>query len=504
MLNKLQELPFTLIANLTKWLKKRSLLIPVALLCIILLIYLFIRARTVVFWAVDAGGLEQNVMYSLLRLCNGYALYEDPHQPPFSVTQYAPFYYQVIGWIHNLIAPENASLYFYYCLNRIVSLTGNIVMVVGLYCLAANQLMLKRPYPFWIAALCFIILPPHAYCRPDSWYLVFFILSILFFVSYIRNSGLKPLLLSSFFVILALYTKQTALGILLLQFFLILLYARSIKDIIYYYLASFVFLIGLYFLFGSPDLTIYLDNVIGGVNNGISLENFKHNIIDHFHKPFLLVDIVGIVSALYLILRNEKQFAYLGYISLGMFIFATGTALKQGSALNYYIEFVLITVLCVVSFQNPNFAKDDENKLPSWLSYALLLSVSFNLLINAPNFNWIRAFNGEVSAQLYKRDQSVADFLYKDGLQKGHQIYTPEQFSFLNLILFEHALFPQHDIQIEMKGLDYDKITNFIPSKVRYILLQRDMIDIPFLGLKLTDYEEITTIEDIQIFRLLE
>lgn len=501
MLNKLQELPSILIARLFKWIQKGSILIPIFLLFVILVLYIFIRTKTIVFWAVDAGGIEQNVMYSLLRLCNGYALYEDPHQPPFSVTQYAPFYYQAIGWIHALIAPENASLYFYYCLNRVFGLAGNLVMAAGLYYVSASQLQLKKPYPFWIAALCFIILPPHTYARPDSWYLVFFVLSILFFISYIKGAGIKSLALSSLFVILSLYTKQTALGILLLQLVLILLYARSVKDICYYYLATALFLVGFYFVFGSPDLQVYFDNVIGGVNNGISLENYKHNIIDHFHKPFLLVDIVGIVSALFLILRNRKPFAYLGYISLGMFVFASGTALKNGSALNYYIEFVLITVLCVASFQNQEVVKEEESKLPHWLSYALLLGVSFNLLINAPNFNWIRAFSGEVSAGLHKRDQSIANFLYKDGLQKGQQIYTPEQFSFLNLILFEHALFPQHDILIEMKGLNYDKISNFDPSNVRYILLHKDMPNLPFLSLQLSDYKEIELIEDIRIFR---
>lgn len=502
MLNKLQELPPRVITFLIKWIQKGSILIPVTTLVVILALYLFIRLNIITSWAVDAGGIEQNVMYSLLRLCNGYPLYTPTHQPPFSVTQYAPFYYQSIGWIHSLISPDKASLYFYYSLNRSFSLAGNLVMATGIYFLVAHQLQLKKTYPFWVAALCFIVLPPQTYCRPDSWYLAFFVFSILFFIRYIRFGNSRDLLLTAFFSILSFYTKQTAIGLLIWQSVLIVVFSRSIQHIIYFYLAALVSLVSLYFILNLPGLAVYLDNVVGGINNGVSLDNFKNNIIDHFHKPFLLVDIIGIGSALFMIVRNEKPFSYLGYLTLGMFLFATGTALKNGSALNYYIEFIILSTLCVISFQNPIVTEKGETTIPSWLSYLLLVGVSINLLINAPNFNWIRAFKKDVSEQLYARDQAIADFLYRDGLKKGQQLYTPEQFSFLNLILFEHTLFPQHDIMIEMNGLNYDKILNFDPVTVRYILLHKEMKVIPFLGLTLSDYKEIGAIDEIRIFRL--
>lgn len=502
MLNKLQELPSKVIIYLFKVLQKGAILIPIVTLVVILALYLFIRLKTITSWAVDAGGIEQNVMYSLLRLCNGYPLYTPTHQPPFSVTQYAPFYYQGIGWIHDLIAPEKATLYFYYCLNRSFGLMGNLFMAFGVYYIVTNQLQVKKPYPFWIAAICLIVLPPHTYCRPDAWYLTFFVFSVMFFLRYIRLENTRDLFLSAFFAILSFYTKQTAIGLLIWQSALILLYSRSIRHIIYYYLTGLGTLILFYFILNIPSIEIYLENTVGGINNGISLDNFKNNIIDHFHKPFLMVDIIGIGTALFLIVRNVKPFSYLGYLTLGMFLFATGTALKNGSALNYYIEFIILSALCVISFQNPAVTEKEETTIPSWLSYFLLVGISINLLINAPNFNWIRAFGGDVSKQLYIRDQSIADFLYRDGLKKGQQLYTPEQFSFLNLILFEYCLFPQHDIHIEMNGLNYDKILNFDPSNVRYILLHKEMKDIPFLGLKLSDYREITVINDIKVFRL--
>lgn len=501
MLNKLQELPSRAIMYLFKWVQKGSTLIPLTILVTILALYLFVRLEIITSWAVDAGGIEQNVMYSLLRLCKGYDLYSPTHRPPFSVTQYAPFYYQSIGWIHDLIAPEKASLFFYYCLNRSVGLTGNLAMAVGMYYLASYQLEVKKPYPFWIASLCFIVLPPQTYARPDAWYLAFFVFSVLFFLRYSRHGHRNDLFLTAFFVILAFYTKQTAIGLLIGQSVLILLYARSFRHIIYYYLAALVSLVALYYLLAIPGLETYLENTVGGINNGISLDNFKNNIIDHFHKPFLLVDIIGIGVALFLILRNVKPFSYLGYLTLGMFFFATGTALKNGSALNYYIEFILLSLLCVISFQNPQVSEKEEKNIPSWLSYYLLLGVTLNLLINAPNFNWVRAFKKDVSEQLYARDQAIADFLYRDGLKKGQLLYTPEQFSFLNLILFEHTLFPQHDIQIEMKGLNYDNISNFTPSTVQYVLLHKDMESLPFRSLQLSDYKEIGAIDDIRILR---
>jgi hypothetical protein len=502
MLSKIQELPSKAVICLSKWIQKGSILIPLTLLIVTLALYLFIRVDVITSWSVDAGGIEQNVVYSLLRRCNGYDLYLPTHQPPFSVTQYAPFYYHAIGWLHHLIAPENPSLYFYYCLNRSFGLAGNLAMAITLYYLVSRQLKIKKPYPFWISVLCFIVLPPQTYARPDSWYLAFFFFSTLFFIRYIQRGIVRELYPMAFFTILALYTKQTALGLVICQSALLLLYARSFRHIFFYCLAILTALIGLYFAFALPELDIFLQNTVTGISNGISLDNFKYNIIDHFHKPFLLVDLAGIGVSLFLIIRTEKTFAYLGYLALGMFLFATGTALKNGSALNYYIEFVILTLLGVISLKNPQLAKPGEQSIPSWVSYYLLLGVTIDLLLNAPNFNWIRAFRNDISEQLYVRDQSIADFLYRDGLKKGQQVYTPEQFSFLNLILFEYTLFPQHDILIEMNGLNYDQITNFDPSKVRYILLNKATPNLPFRVLNLEEYQEIGAIGEIRIMRL--
>ncbi|MBN8824106.1 MULTISPECIES: hypothetical protein [unclassified Spirosoma] len=490
--------------------KNNILQISLGLLLIgCLLITLIIRYRLIFLTNSDIGGIESNVIYAIQRFLAGYPLYSNPEIAPYSITQYSPFYYRVVGTVCKLASLNPDHPIEIYRASRVVSLCANLLFAFLLFGIG-RIFQLKLKTALAVSVIAFVLLPPQTYSRPDSIYILFVLATLYTGTRSIQDGSPKArtgwLIVAVLTTALAIATKQSGIVLpaILTSFYLV--WSRQwLKALIVGGCSS---LLGLLLLVGfmpEHDLHLLYTNIVTGVSQGLDWTSYKVNIFDHYLRPYGLHNAFGLALSIWLLRRTKLEHKWLGWFTLLLFGFALLTSLKQGSALNYFAEFIALTGL-IVAIWLQTFL-DTSNGRQIGLGILIFSAVFWAVIPNISNFNWPLALRRDaLSENPYYEQKRVADYITDSlHLQPTDAVFiTNYNYCYLNGLLYRNCILPQQEIVMVMyhrHELSYAAFDKQIrEGKIRFLITRPKETVTPFPGLTTVGYTLRHQFSDFDVY----
>lgn len=320
-----------------------------------------VRIALVYSHSTDLSGIEQNVIYSTQMFLSGGDLYTSPQVAPFSITQYTPLYYYLCGFSARLLHLDPVNhIHELYIIGRFWSLLFNLAMALIVFRIGQRVFNFSFLVSGIIFCTAFIFNFSHNFAvRSDSMHDFLALVSIYFFLLHYKAKDQQDQPAGSFtflfpavlLSVLALLAKQSGIQLIIIYAgftFLI----KDWRSFLYLLLSSTV-VYGITLWFCHAKYPFFFENVIGGVSNGISIDNFITYVVGK--KLFIISILPLILIAFYIIFKQSLIFRgglterCLAIAVLGTFCFATVTALKMGSTIQYYVLFINLAILLVVN-----------------------------------------------------------------------------------------------------------------------------------------------------------
>lgn len=490
---------------------------------------LFVVLRVLIIYSAgtDLAGIEQNVVYSIQVLMDSGKLYFSPSEPPFSITQYTPIYYYLCSFTTKLLGYGANDIQTIYIIGRSWNLLFNLILALFMFKMSNNVLGLSRNKSLFLSLLSFAFAFSHNFAiRPDSLQDLFGFASIYTFTIFVINKNAEKkttllLILTVLLTALSAFSKQGGIQFIIIFSGFCLLnkdWKTLFKIIILSAIVYGGFLLSFRLMY--PSL---LENIVGGVANGISIENFVKFIITK--NIFILSVWPLILVSLFVMIRNNSIFKgkpeqrLLSLTALGTLIFAAATALKMGSTVQYFIVFVNLALLIIMKYLSTAESKTKGNayrmKTMTFYSYSLCLL----LIYGAQNIKLILTFDHNPALE-QQRNAAIktADFINKERVKNSGRYvfsnlttdYTIPSRQSINNIFFKDCVVPQMDILEYSTGpskvVGYDKLRSMIEDgEIEYIIESSPkskfaiLHDLEFI--KKSNFKLIKEIEGYLIYR---
>lgn len=298
----------------------------------------------------DITGVESNVVFTLQNiLVDNASLYGNPEQFPFAVTQYAPFYYILADGLISLLGIEAGDDLIIRIVGRFLSLMLTCGVVYMIYITSRKLIGAHKKASITLGlALAAFTVPWYFLTRPDVLVALSYILFINVGFRYIDQKKWTLAFWMGTLGILAFVSKQN--GIFLIGAGgLFFLYNRNFKGLFHAFLgfvaAAFIFTVLAIWL--GYDFQYFYQNAFEGVNNGIGIRSFLDETVLAYFSVFGFYSIGTLYITSKLLRKDEvdDKLFFLFWFAVLLLGFATLTALKKGSAINYYNEFLMVTLL---------------------------------------------------------------------------------------------------------------------------------------------------------------
>lgn len=470
------------------------------LLTISFLGVLLLRIILVFSYIPETGGVSINVLFGVVRLMNGHPLYTDPQIPPYSIIQYMPLHYYIIAGVGKLIGIQQ-NIHAIYVLNRLVCLLYDLILFIPIYCTLHKIFAISNwKIIFAVYFGIFLILPNMHYGRVDNLYLLMFCWAVYFFLQFsspINSPSLRTIFFAALFTSFSLFTKQNGYFLLTGIFFFLLLMNNK-KVLLQFVLSLMVCCILLtLLLIGTRYHEFYL-NVVQGLNNGIGLKWFQHVFIESFFRNMYLFLAGGLaLSFVFFLYPRNQQEKLIGFLSLVIFVFAFITSFKNGSGINYFTEFQILSfIIAAVYFKDASL-----QPIAKWFLFFLLPFFILNVY-NDKGWTYIKLL--KKSKEIYIQTAAVANYITPK-LKNDEYVFTAfHRENALNLMLGEKALFPTREIihyLYPRKVFNYSDYGNqAVNGKIKYLVGQNGLQPDKFLFVDFSNYTKQTTIGNFDIY----
>jgi hypothetical protein len=456
----------------------------------------------------EIGGVSINVLYGIIRLVSGSDLYTNPEFAPFPIIQYMPLHFHIVAFLSKVIGINN-DVHAMMSLNRLFCLLIDLITVYLLGKTLIHSFNLSKNIAWPLALIYFLSIPSIIYGRVDNLYLLFFMTTLVFFIKFTLNESTtekdkkKYLFIAGILCGLCILTKQTGIFLAVFCSIYLLLYLKSFRQF-FFFAGGLIITLGISLLLLFPEsLHLVKLNVIDGVKNGINANWFFEVLLKNFFMKYSYILATGIfVSAL--LWKNNKNTGYV-FVGAGIawyFLTATATAFKAGSGSNYYLEYIIFSILGVALL-----IKSKVFTHPHITLFALILSPFF-LVAAANDKGWGDIGLMKKAKKNYSNCIEVANYL-KPKLQKGEWVLTDfHKENTLNLQLSDRALFPCREVALYFTRpigvFHFKEFESLIKNKkIPYLVTKKGELLEVFIDVPLTQYEPDTTIGNFQIFKRL-
>jgi hypothetical protein len=419
------------------------------------------------------------VIYSIqLILKQNNFLYLSPESIPFNITQYSPLYYIICDNVISLLQIDIEDFFSIRIITRIISFIFLILSIHAIYKLFQNLFNFSKKHSLIIALVyLFMSFPWFNISRPDVLVLLAFITSIRCILSYLKNEKkISIAILLGLFMTIGIFSKLTML-IYIFSFGICLIMLKKYKFIIITGLSLFLFtsLFFVVFQFFGYDFTFLFENIIKGVDNGTSFFTAWDRAYKLFFLYFGLLTIIFFIVTLFCFKRwtevkSNSILFFLITISYLVVFFSFSSALKIGSAINYFNEMLLCMIIFISYFM------EIYQKLYKKIYLICLMIFGEAIAINqfftyTPNL----VFN---SFFLYKKNEyysdieSIVKFL-KPNLNNSYFYSECKEVSMsfpLKCILFPNDI---HNITYSRKVFNYSKIDDWARENLKFIIVSK-------------------------------
>jgi hypothetical protein len=484
--------------------RKRIEILLITLLSLTGLAVLLLRLFFAFSYIPETGGVSINVIYGIIHLQNTGILYINPENAPFSIIQYMPFYYYLINGIASLLN-LSGDVHQMMTLHRILCLLFDVSTASVLFT------GIRKIFPLSgirLALICglfyFTIIPSINFGRIDTLYLLSSITVILIALKYFVKSStieFRNLVIAGIISTVALLTKQT--GMLLIVFIssYLLFFHKSPKSTFIYLLSAFIpAILFILLILPSPAIDFKL-NVVNGLKNGINLNWFFEVFVKNYYLKYSILLASGLYFSGILISKDKsgKGF-YIAYGILFYFFTAVFLSLKMGSGPNYYLEFIMFTLLAVAYFLNQEVSTYDQ-----YFKFSLFI-IPFILLSSMNDKGWSYLGYSGKSKKDYQNCNEVSTYIKKH-IAPGEYLLTAfHKENCLNLLLADYALFPCREValyQTYPQGVftfaGFKKLLD--AGHVKYYIDYNDVSPDKFLNESLSSFVPDTIIGAYTVYR---
>ena len=454
----------------------------------------------------EIGGVSINVLYGIIRLVSGSNLYTNPETAPFPIIQYMPLHFHLIAFLSKVIGITN-DVHAMMVLNRLFCLLVDLVTVYILGKTLITSLSINKKTAWPLALIYFLSIPSIIYGRVDNLYLLFFMSTIFSLIKFTFNESnntkdkSKYLIVAGILCTLCVLTKQTGIFLAIFCSLYLLIYLKSIRHFLLFGGVSVItFLISITILFPESFLNIKL-NVIDGVKNGINANWFFEVILKNFFMKYSYILATGFFASVLLWKKYKKTgYAFVGAGIAWYFLIATVTAFKAGSGSNYYLEFIIFSILGVCILM-----KSSVFKHPQITLFALMLTPFF-LVAAANDKGWGDLALMKKAKRNYFNCLDVSAYI-KPKLHSGEWVLTDfHKENTINLQLSDKALFPCREVALYFTRplgiFHFKEFESLVKNgKVLYLVTRKGETLNEFIDIPLTHYEPDTTIGKYQVFK---
>lgn len=299
----------------------------------------------------DIRGAESNVVFTIQNvLRDNSLLYANPEIIPFSITQYSPLYYMLTDAVLTLFDISASNDPLIRIITRSVSLVLCFIMVLLLYSIIHKRMKLSRKQAviFGLVAVSFT-LPWYYLTRPDVLVAVFYLAFIKSTYTYIDKKNFGSACLMGALAFLAIASKQN--GIFLIGIGgLFFLFYKDFKGLFFAFLGFSLtaIIFSSVFTYVGYEANYMFKNILDGVDNGFGFRSFFEKTLMAYFSMFGFFA-AGTVYIIYFLSSQkskvDKKLHYTIWFAVLLFLFSTLVAIKKGSAVNYYNEFLLVSLL---------------------------------------------------------------------------------------------------------------------------------------------------------------
>ena len=431
-----------------------------------------------VFSDFDIRGVESNVIYSIqLSLKDNSLLYQSPEKPQFNITQYSPLYYVVNDILIGLLPIEITEAFKIRIVARLISIITLSFAFIYLKIILHRILNIDKRTSTIICLLFVIVsFPWYNISRPDVLVLLFFVLSIYSILSYNTNNyNPKNAVLLGVFLSLGLLSKLT-MAVFFVSFGLYMLITRNWRLMLISSASFIITSVVLYclLLLLNYDLTYLYENIVSGVHNGYNINDALKNTYIYFvnyYGVFFIVVILICINTLrvWKNIKHDTTFIFLTTITITSFALAFLSALKIGSAINYFNETLLCMIILVVYILEKYYLNYRKIYLSCIMIFGIGIALNHAFLylpIFKEEFYILKQNEKDISAIKEELDIHLKSYYLFSDSRRIAMLYPNSS------ILFPTDI---HDLTFRLKVFNYSLLEKLIKNnELKYLIVYPD------------------------------
>ncbi|WP_029037671.1 glycosyltransferase family 39 protein [Salinimicrobium xinjiangense] len=443
-----------------------------------------------IFFQSDLRGVESNVIYSIqLAVENNGLLYKSPETPPFNITQYSPLYYITSDAVITSLLIEPDDYFKIRVVTRIISV---VLLLLSLFVVKdiLQRIIGVKKSTSLIIVLTYLLIsfPWFNISRPDVLILLFFTLSIRSILLYQKNGNKRnTAILLGVFMALGILSKLT-MGIYIIAFGFYMIIARTWNLAFFSaisFVVSLILMCALIQILGY-DLTYLYENIFKGIDNGTSINSAWETSYRHyfayfgwFSLAFILLSVIYLKNWKYL--KTNTSLLFFITISYSIALFSFFSALKVGSAINYFNELLLCLLLFMISFLESHHIIKKKLYLIGFMFFGIFIAIihTFNYaprLIN--NFVHLTSGNNQEGDI-----PEIIDFLNSN---LGNSYFYSQNINIAQSFPQKSVLFPTpiHVLTFKREVYDYSLVEKWAKQNLRFIIVHPNRTNLYSIDIK--------------------
>lgn len=484
--------------------KEKHTILKYGVLLLALFYLLYLRYHFIFNYSPDVSGSEKNIIYGIQRLLDGQSLYSDPTLIEFNLIQYPPLYFRLIYFVCIFLNIGLEDPHTIYITSRICSLVF-VALSAFIYASILKRYSLNY---MQCASAAILILFVHSAdmltnSRPDS--LLSFLIACFLYtgIRYIETTNSTWNFLAILSLVLAIWTKQT--GVVLLMCWFIMMVITGLHKQNLYNILIYIILISALLFIERTDIRILKLNLIDGVKNGISFEEFHKWILFKLWPLLPILALSLIFCFKWLSGRSVSPPTTKQFIALTcslLFFFNLLASLKQGARIGYLTDFFCIAIVGIYIFIN------EQQKVKNKAYRIILAGCWIITVVYFGTFSTLFAKDCKDAAHLgmYNKEKSLARYIeekYISAHPKARIIVLESFFKgiWVKQFLFRHTSAFASDA-LSMTPLDYSRFPEYIKSREIRYLIRFKPTRLESLGYPLREAKLIDSYDNVEIYCL--
>ena len=431
------------------------------------IVYLVFRVLILMSFSSDIVIGEDNNVWNIQKMLSGKPLYTNPENYPFEIFQYAPLSQYFTFYTAKLLNFKiGSNVHEIFVLGRLYSLMFNCLTSFLIFRINKIHLLISNNVNLALSFVSLIIITYIDYTlRADSVANFFVLLSLFYFFKTVESNKLKFVIYTVFFSLLAIFSKQSAVQVLVYYFsiYLIISPKKFINYILVVILSASLFCLFFYLIYGN----LFFISTILGISNPADLK-LGISLFFDYTKRFGILLFISVLTVF--IKKNEFNSNYvkiLLFLFVSSFIFSFGTSQKIGAGLNYYSMNIYISVLLVSIFVDRLY-RSDFLKLNN-LFLVILVSISSGHIFIERMYNRHLPQISLKHKSEYEIDVNFVNSVKKRiGIAKNqHYVFTPNK-NIKNLYFYNTVL---PNTEYYGAGVSPFNWSKFDKKKLKYIII---------------------------------